>query len=166
MLKVGAFGFGGPLVTLNLMKEAFVHKRAWLSEKEFLERMGMVKLLPGPVSSLMAIALGRKFFGVWASLASLLAYLLPAFLIISVWDFAEPLLHQYISESLGESVLWSFRLYIVSAILVAAMKLLRDAWRNFPFTTAWKLLLFASILAMSFVASSYGLVETEILGLS
>ena len=55
-LKLGATGFGGPLVTIHLMKEAFVRKLEWISEREFLERMGKVKLLPGPVSSLMAIA--------------------------------------------------------------------------------------------------------------
>ena len=80
ILWVGATGFGGPLVTLNMLKQAFVQDLAWLSEKDFLERMGMCKLLPGPVSSMMSVMIGKKFFGFWGSLLALLCFLLPAFL--------------------------------------------------------------------------------------
>lgn len=44
ILWVGATGFGGPLATLNMLKNAFVHNLEWLSEKDFLECMGVCKL--------------------------------------------------------------------------------------------------------------------------
>ena len=163
MLRIGGTGFGGPLVTIHLMKDAFVRKLNWISEKEFLERMGMVKLLPGPVSSLMSITLGRKFFGVWGSFCGLFLFLLPAFLIVLLWDVGEGYFSHLMSPVLSKSILWSFRLYIVAAILMASYKLMRDTWRSFQFTEKWRYLLVISTAIVASIAMEYQKPETEIL---
>jgi chromate transporter len=163
MLRIGGTGFGGPLVTINMMKDAFVRKLSWISEKEFLERMGMVKLLPGPVSSLMAINLGRKFFGIWGSLIGLTLFILPSFLIVLLWDVGESYFSHQVSSELSTSILWSFRMYIVAAILMASYKLLRDTWNSFKFKRRWRIAMVFCTVVLAFVAIDYGRPETEVL---
>ncbi len=166
ILRVGALGFGGPLVTLNLMKEAFVKKLNWISEKEFLERTGMIKLLPGPVSSLMAVALGRKFFGYFGSLVAIVAYLLPAFLLVIVWDLAAETLGATLKPGWNAALLWTFKTYIAAAIFIASYKLLLDAWKSFPLAQKWRFLIFFFIFLVAAVAIYFGRVESEIIALS
>ncbi|MEZ4816221.1 MAG: chromate transporter [Bdellovibrionota bacterium] len=163
MFRVGATGFGGPLVTMSLMRDAYVRRRNWLSEKEFLERMGMLKLLPGPISSLMAIALGRKFFGVWGSFLALIFYILPAFLIIMLWNFLEVFIAEMIPPTMALTLVWFFKFYIVYLILKASYKLMRDAWANFPVTQQWRALIFTSIMLASLTFAVYERMEIEML---
>ena len=46
---------------------------------------GCVQTLPGNVSSMMSVVIGKRFFGFWGSLLALLGFLLPAFLIVVGW---------------------------------------------------------------------------------
>jgi len=161
---VGATGFGGPLVTLNMLKQAFVQDLDWLSEKDFLEHMGMCKLLPGPVSSMMSVMIGKKFFGFWGSFLALLCFLLPAFLIVVGWMIFGESITAHMSEDYSHSLLWVFRLFIVAAIFVASFKLLVDTWKAMKLNVYPKVLLFLSILLLAYVGVEYRLIELEILG--
>ncbi len=166
MFRIGALGFGGPLVTLNLMREAYVKKHQWLSEKEFLERMGMLKLLPGPVSSLMAVALGRKFFGWGGSLLAILFYILPAFLLIMFWNFGEASFKNLVPELFSSLLVWIFKFYIAYLILRASFKLLKEAWTNFPVAQKWKLIIFVTIMCFALLFVYFERKEVEMLGFS
>lgn len=166
MFRIGALGFGGPLVTLNLMREAYVKKHKWLTEKEFLERMGMLKLLPGPVSSLMAVALGRKFFGWGGSALSILFYILPAFLLIMFWNFAEDSFKLFVPELFSSTLVWLFKFYIVYLILKASFKLLKEAWLNFPVTQKWKFIIFITIMCFALLFVYFERLEVEMLAFS
>ncbi len=57
-LKLGIIGFGGPAADIALMREELVRKRRWVTDKEFLDLVGAVNLIPGPNSTEMAIHLG------------------------------------------------------------------------------------------------------------
>lgn len=166
MFRIGATGFGGPLVTLNLMREAYVKKHKWMTEKEFLERMGMLKLLPGPISSLMAIALGRKFFGKGGSLLALLMYIMPAFCIIMFWNFGESAVKGIVPAALADSIIWFLKFYIVYLILKASYKLMKDAWINFPVVPKWKLRIFSAVIFSALVLTYFERLEIEMLGFS
>jgi chromate transporter len=163
ILWVGCTGFGGPLVTLNMLKQAFVQDLAWLSEKDFLERMGMCKLLPGPVSSMMSAMIGKKFFGFWGSLLAIFCFLLPAFLIVVGWMIFGEFITAHMSEVYSHSLLWVFRLFIVAAIFVASIKLLIDTWRSMQLKVFPKVLLFLGILLLAHVGVHYRLIELEIM---
>ncbi len=89
-LRLGATSFGGPAAGIALMEEEVVRKRAWLSAQEFAEIYAVVKLLPGPVATQMAIHVGRirasgtRGFGL-ATLGGTLAgvcFIFPALLLI------------------------------------------------------------------------------------
>src|SRR5690242_5032419 len=81
-LRLGVFGFGGPVATMAMMEEEAVRKREWLTPEEFGEVYAVCKLLPGPVGTQMAIYLGRLRGGLRGGLVSGGIYILPSFLMV------------------------------------------------------------------------------------
>ncbi len=65
--------FGGPIAHIAYFRQAFVVRRAWLSESAFADLVALCQFLPGPASSQAAFALGMIRAG-WpgAMLASIL----------------------------------------------------------------------------------------------
>jgi chromate transporter len=57
-LKLGTVAFGGPAAHIALMEEEFVRRRQWLTQQEFLDRLGAANLIPGPGSTEMAVCIG------------------------------------------------------------------------------------------------------------
>jgi len=66
-LKLGTIAFGGPAAHVALMEEEFVRRRGWLTQQEFLDRLGAANLIPGPSSTEMAIYIGHTKRG-WPGL--------------------------------------------------------------------------------------------------
>lgn len=81
--KLGVIGFGGPAAHTALMHDEVVKRRKWLSNKKFLELMGITQLIPGPNSTELALHIGYLRAG-WPGLfAAGLCFILPAALIVS-----------------------------------------------------------------------------------
>lgn len=81
-LKLGIFGFGGPVATMAMMEEEAVRARHWITPEEFAEIYAVCKILPGPVSTQMAIYLGRIRGGVRGGVTAGVVFILPCFLMV------------------------------------------------------------------------------------
>jgi chromate transporter len=77
--RLGVLGFGGPVAVMAMMEEQAVRARRWMAPSEFGELYAVCKLLPGPVGTQMAIALGRARGGTWGGVVAGLAFILPCF---------------------------------------------------------------------------------------
>jgi len=62
-LKLGCIGFGGPAAHIALMRQEMVQRRGWLEEQEYLDLIGAAGLIPGPSSTQVALAVGRRLAG-------------------------------------------------------------------------------------------------------
>ena len=82
-LRLSVLGFGGPSVHLALMLDEVVERRRWMDRAAFLDLMAVTNLLPGPNSSEMAIHVGYTQRGVAGALVTGLAFLLPAFFMVT-----------------------------------------------------------------------------------
>ncbi len=80
-LKLGCIGFGGPAAHIALMRQEMVQRRGWLEEQEYLDLIGAASLIPGPSSTQVALAVGRRLAG-WRGLLAGAAFILPAVLLV------------------------------------------------------------------------------------
>jgi chromate transporter len=87
-LRLGAAGFGGPIVLVGRIHRDLVEERAWVSEAEFREGVALAQLSPGPLAAQLCFYLGWLRGGVAGAALSGLAFVLPSFLIVVALGWA------------------------------------------------------------------------------
>jgi chromate transporter len=80
--RLGIIGFGGPLANVAYMQRDLVDEREWLSAEEFRHAFAMIKAMPGPVATQMALFLGRRRAGVLGGLLAGVMLILPCFIVM------------------------------------------------------------------------------------
>src|SRR3954463_10051032 len=81
-LRLGTFGFGGPIALAGYLQRDLVGRRRWILKQDYLEGLALAQLAPGPLAAQLAIYLGwvrARVLG--ASLVSL-AFVAPSFLMV------------------------------------------------------------------------------------
>jgi len=87
-VKLGVIGFGGPAAHIALMRAEVVRRRAWIDDAEFLDHVAAMNLIPGPNSTELAIALGRRRAGRWGLVVAGVCFIVPATLIVAALAWA------------------------------------------------------------------------------
>lgn len=85
-LRLGVFGFGGPLALVSSMQKDTVDKRNWLTHEEFNSTFALIKAMPGPIAFMTAVFLGRLRAGFWGGLLAGIALNLPAFFLMILFS--------------------------------------------------------------------------------
>lgn len=81
-LKLGLFGFGGPLAMIASMQKDLIEKKKWLSESEFQNAFSLIKAMPGALAVQTATYVGRRRGGVIGGLLAAFGMILPAFVLM------------------------------------------------------------------------------------
>ena len=81
-LRLGTFGFGGPVALVGFMQRDLVDERGWISEKDFKEGLALAQLAPGPLAAQLAIYLGWIHYGVLGATLVSFAFVLPSFFMV------------------------------------------------------------------------------------
>lgn len=76
---MGISGFGG---VLPHARSIMVDQRRWLTEREFIDLLGLGQFLPGPNIGNVAVVTGARFHGWIGSLIALLGLFLAPFIIV------------------------------------------------------------------------------------
>jgi chromate transporter len=50
-LKLGTWGFGGPVALVGYMHRDLVEQKRWLTEDEYKEGLALAQLAPGPLAA-------------------------------------------------------------------------------------------------------------------
>ncbi len=79
--------FGGPNMHLALFQKRMVERRGYLSEAELLELYSLSQMLPGPSSTQTITSMGYKFGGATLAFLTLIMWVLPAFVFMSICSF-------------------------------------------------------------------------------
>jgi chromate transporter len=127
MLKLGTVAFGGPAVHVAMLRDEAVTRRGWLDDREFLDLFGAVSLLPGPSSTQLAIALGRRRAGWRGLVAAGACFIAPAVLIVLALAWAYT---RYGDTVAGEGLLYGVEPVVVAIVAVALFELARTAFRR------------------------------------
>lgn len=83
-LRLGAFGFGGPIALAGYMQRDLVETRHWVSKEDYLEGLAFSQLSPGPLAAQLAMYLGWLRAGSIGSTLVGIAFILPSFLMVLV----------------------------------------------------------------------------------
>lgn len=81
-LKLGCVGFGGPLAHVALIERETVAKRSWIPAADFTEGLTVSQILPGPLSTQLAIYVGYRLRRIPGGLVAGGAFIFPAFLLL------------------------------------------------------------------------------------
>ncbi|MHB8886758.1 MAG: chromate transporter [Methylovirgula sp.] len=81
-LKIGLCGFGG---VATWTRRVIVEERAWLSEQDYAELLGMASILPGGNTVNISVLLGDRYRGISGSLCALFGLLfMPVVILVAI----------------------------------------------------------------------------------
>jgi chromate transporter len=83
-LRLGTFGFGGPIALTAAMQRDLVQERGWVTAEEYKEGLALAQLAPGPLAAQLAIYLGWIRWGVVGATVAGLAFVGPSFLMVMI----------------------------------------------------------------------------------
>jgi chromate transporter len=82
VLRLGTFGFGGPVALVGYMHRDLVEQRKWISETDYKEGLTLAQLMPGPLAAQLAIYLGFVHYRILGATLVGIAFVLPSFLMV------------------------------------------------------------------------------------
>jgi chromate transporter len=86
-LRLGLTSFGGPIAHLGYLRDAYVVRRAWLSEEGFADLVALCQVLPGPASSQVNMSVGFARAGAWGAAAAWAGFTLPSAVALVAFAF-------------------------------------------------------------------------------
>lgn len=81
-LRLGTFGFGGPIALAGSMQRDLVEVRGWVTKDEYVKGLALAQLAPGPLAAQLAIYLGWARGGLAGATLVAIAFVLPSFLMV------------------------------------------------------------------------------------
>jgi len=141
-LKLGTWGFGGPVALVGYMHRDLVETQNWLTEEEYKEGLALAQLAPGPLAAQLGIYIGfvhYRFIG--ATLVGL-AFVLPSFIMVVLLGMAYQL---YGGLPWMQAVFYGVGAAVIGIIGMSAYKLTIKTISKFEFAaikSKWLLWLF------------------------
>jgi chromate transporter len=87
-LKLGTWGFGGPVALVGYMNRDLVEKKAWLTEEEYKEGLALAQLAPGPLAAQLGIYIGFVHYRLLGATLVGLAFVMPSFIMVVLLGMA------------------------------------------------------------------------------
>ncbi len=126
-LRLGAFGFGGPIALAGYMQRDLVERRGWITQEEYLEGLAVAQTMPGPLAAQLAMWLGYVRRGFWGAVAAAVPFILPPFVIVSV---VAALYVAFAGSNVIQALFYGVGPAVIALILRGAWKLLRITVRS------------------------------------
>src|SRR5258706_15196442 len=87
-LKLGTWGFGGPVALIGYMHRDLVDEKKWISEDDYKEGLALSQLAPGPLAAQLSIYLGYVHHGILGATLAGISFVLPSFLMVLLISYA------------------------------------------------------------------------------
>ena len=141
-LKLGTWGFGGPVALVGYMNRDLVENKKWLSEEEYKEGLALAQLAPGPLAAQLGIYIGFVHYRFLGATLVGLAFVLPSFVMVVLLGMAYEL---YSGLSWMQAVFYGVSASVIGIIAISAYKLTIKSVSSFNINTIkskWLLWLF------------------------
>ena len=133
--KIGLFGFGGGMAIFSLIQMEVV-QHGWLTPEEIVDIMAISQVTPGPIGINCATYVGYTIGGIWGSVLTTFALVLPSLIImLSVCKAYFWLSKRFQGNPYFEQTLRMLRFTVIGLIASAALLLIKPT--NFIDTTSW-----------------------------
>ncbi|KVR17998.1 chromate transporter [Burkholderia ubonensis] len=147
MLRLGTFGFGGPVALAGYMRRDLVEKHGWITEADYKEGLTLAQLAPGPMAAQLAIYLGFVHYRILGATLVGLAFVLPSFLMVLGLGFAYA---HFGGLSWMQAVFYGVGAAVVGIIAMSAYKLTTKTVGNDKLLWA----IFLTLAAVTFITES------------
>jgi chromate transporter len=119
-LKLGTWGFGGPVALVGYMHRDLVEDKKWITDGDYKEGLALSQLAPGPLAAQLGIYLGYVDYGVIGATLTGLAFVLPSFLMVLGigWAYVE-----FGGISWMQAVFYGVGAAVIGIIAVSSYKL-------------------------------------------
>lgn len=119
-LKLGTWGFGGPVALVGYMQRDLVEQKKWISEEEYKEGLALAQLAPGPLAAQLGIYMGFVHYGLLGATLAGLAFVIPSFTMVVILGVAYKL---YSGLPGMQAVFYGVSASVIGIITVSAYKL-------------------------------------------
>jgi chromate transporter len=119
-LKLGTWGFGGPVALVSYMQRDLVEDKGWLTEDEYKEGLALAQLAPGPLAAQLGIYIGFVHYGLIGATLTGLAFVLPSFFMVVLLGMAYQL---YGGLAWMQAIFYGVGAAVIGIIAISAYKL-------------------------------------------
>lgn len=127
-LRLGLTSFGGPIAHLGYLRDEFVVRRRWLSERSYADLVALCQFLPGPASTQVGIALGLSRSGYGGAVAAWIGFTLPS--AIALILFAKGIVEY--GDAVPTGMLHGFKVAAVAVVAQAVWGMARTLCPDVP----------------------------------
>src|SRR5689334_8155999 len=121
-LRLGTYGFGGPIALAGYMQKDLVEQRRWFSKQDYLEGLAFSQLSPGPLAAQLAMYLGWLRAGSLGATVVGIAFIMPSFLMVLA---VAALYVHFGSLSWIQGMFYGIGAAVIAIIVRSAIKLIR-----------------------------------------
>jgi chromate transporter len=121
-VRLGTFGFGGPIALAGYMQRDLVEERGWVTKDEYVKGLALAQLAPGPLAAQLAIYLGWARGGLLGATLVAIAFVLPSFLMVMALSVAYV---RFGGLAWMQAAFYGIGAAVVAIILRSAYKLVR-----------------------------------------
>lgn len=119
-LKLGTWGFGGPVALVGYMHRDLVENKKWLTEDEYKEGLALAQLAPGPLAAQLGIYIGFLNHGLIGATLTGLAFVIPSFIMVVLLGIAYQM---YGGLAWMQAVFYGVGAAVIGIISLSAYKL-------------------------------------------
>jgi chromate transporter len=121
-LRLGTFGFGGPIALAGYMQRDLVERRRWISKEDYVQGLALAQLAPGPLAAQLAMYLGWVKDRVRGATLVSAAFILPSFVMVLVLS---ALYVRYGGLAWMQSAFYGVGAAVIAIIARSALKLVK-----------------------------------------
>jgi len=119
-LKLGTWGFGGPVALVGYMQRDLVEQKKWITEDEYKEGLALAQLAPGPLAAQLGIYIGFVHYGLLGATLAGIAFVIPSFIMVVILGVAYKL---YSGLPGMQAVFYGVSASVIGIIAISAYKL-------------------------------------------
>jgi chromate transporter len=119
-LKLGTWGFGGPVALVGYMHRDLVEQKQWLTEEEYKEGLALAQLAPGPLAAQLGIYIGFVHYGFLGATIAGVSFVAPSFIMVVLLGMAYRL---YSGLAWMHQVFYGVGAAVIGIIAISSYKL-------------------------------------------